>query len=314
MRAVRRQVQRDALAGPAWERGRVTAAALGAFAALALLGAMPYTAHGDWTLGGEAGFRHDNNVGNAQSSPDIVEDSVISARLPIFQLFPLGESYSLTIAGDLSGESFHRFTGLNNASIDAALALKKKWGLGAFAPWARIGASVARSDYRDSYRNAWIYRATLASGQRIDERWNVWIEYAFERRAARAQAELVPGLSGDAFSQDSHNIVANLEYSLGERTFLALGLLGRHGDVESTTKPGPKIFFASQAVAEDPAFGPESYAYRLTGTTYGVKLGISFAPTPHSLLGCAFERLETHAEGGNSYTKSVPEITWNYRF
>ena len=104
MRAVRRQAQRDALAGQAWERGQVPAPALGAFAVLALFGTMPYAAHGDWTLGGEAGFRHDNNVGNAQSSPDIVEDSVISARLPIFQLFPLDQGYSLTIAGDLSGE------------------------------------------------------------------------------------------------------------------------------------------------------------------------------------------------------------------
>jgi hypothetical protein len=314
MRAVRRQVQRDALAGQAWERGHLPAPALGAFAALALLGAMPYTAHGDWTLGGEAGFRHDDNVGNAQTSPDIVEDSVISARLPIFQLFPLDQGYSLTIAGDLSGESFHRFTGLNNASVDAALALKKKWGLGAFAPWARIGVSGARTDYRDSYRNAWIYRATLASGQRIDERWNLWTEYAFERRAANAQAEEVPGLSGDAFSQNSHNVAVNLEYSLSERIFFALGLLGRHGDVESTTRAGAKIYHASRALAEDPAFGPEAYAYRLTGTTYGFRVGINYAPTPHSLLGCGFERLDTHADGGNNYTKSVPEITWDYRF
>ena len=275
---------------------------------------MPYAAHGDWTLGGEVGFRHDNNVGNAQASPDIVGDSVVSARLSIFQLFPLGESYSVTVAGDLSGESFHRLTGLSNASVDGAFALKKKWGLGAFAPWARIGASVARSDYRDSYRNAWIYRATLASGQRIDERWNLWMEYAFERRAARAQAELVPGLSSDAFSQNSHNVAVNLEYSLGERTFLTLGLLGRHGDVESTTARSAKIYYASRALAEDPAFGPEAYAYRLTGTTYGFRVGINYAPTAHSLLGCGFERLETHADGGNSYTKSVPEITWDYRF
>ena len=311
---MRRHVQRDALAGHAWERGRVSAAAPGAFAAFAILSAIPYAARADWTPGAEAGFRHDNNVGNAQASPDIVGDSVVSARLSIFQLFPLGESYSVTVAGDLSGESFHRLTGLSNASVDGAFALKKKWGLGAFAPWARIGVSVARSNYKDSYRNAWIYRAMLASGQRVDERWNLWVEYAFERRAANAQTEEVPGLSGDAFSQDSHNVAANLEYSLSERTFLALGLLGRHGDVESTTGGSAKIYYASRALAEDPAFGPDAYAYRLTGTTYGFRVGINFAPTPHSLLGCGFERLETHADGGNSYTKSVPEITWDYRF
>ena len=296
------------------DRGQIPAATLGAFAALIVLGAMPYAARSDWTLGAAAVLRHDDNVGNAQSSPDIVGDSTIDVRLSIFQLFPLGDSYSVTLGGDLGGEAFRRLTGLNNASVDGTLALKKKWGLGAFTPWARAGVSVGRWSYDDSYRNAWDYRATVASGRRIDERWNLWAEYAFERRAASPLMEEVPGLSGDAFSQDSHNVAANIEYSLTERAFLALGLLARHGDVVSTTGGSAQIYYASRALAEDPAFGPGAYAYRLTGTTYGFRVGVNYAPTPHSLLGCGFERLDTHADGGNSYTKSVPEITWIYRF
>jgi len=314
MRAVRRHMQRDALAGHALERGRPCAATLGTFAALIVLGAMPYPARSDWTLGAAAALRHDNNVGNAQSSSDIVGDSTIDVRLSIFQLFPLGESYSVTVGGDLHGEAFRRLTGLNNASIDGTFALKKKWGLGAFAPWARAGVSVGRSSYDDSYRNAWNYRASFASGRRVDERWNLWAEYAFDRRAASPRMEEVPGVSGDAFSQDSHNVAANLEYSLNENIFLALGLLGRHGDVVSTTGGSAKIYYASRALAEDPAFGPDAYAYKLTGTTYGFRVGVNYAPTPHSLLRLGFERLDTHADGGNSYTKSVPEITWDYRF
>jgi hypothetical protein len=296
------------------DRGQISAATLGAFAALIVLGAMPYAARSDWTLGAAAVLRHDNNVGNAQSTSDIVGDSTIDARLSIFQLFPLGDSYSVTVGGNLGGEAFRRLTGLDNASVDGSFALKKKWGLGAFAPWARAGMSVGRWSYDDSYRNAWDYRATLASGRRIDERWNLWAEYAFERRAANPQPQLVPGVSGDAYSQDSHKVAANVEYSLNDRAFLALGLLARHGDVVSTTGGSAKIYYASRALAEDPAFGPEAYAYKLTGTTYGFRVAVNYAPTPHSLLGCGFERLDTHADGGNSYTKSVPEISWNYRF
>ena len=295
-------------------RGRSSAATLGAIAALVVLGAMPYIARSDWTLGAAAALRHDNNVGNAESPPDIVGDSTIDARLSIFQLFPLGESYSVTVGGDLNGEAFRKLTGLNNASLDGTISLKKKWGLGAFAPWARAGVSVGRSSYDYSYRNAWNYRATLASGRRIDERWNLWAEYAFDRRVASPRTEEVPGLSGDAFSQDSHNVAVNVEYSLNESTFLALGLLGRRGDVVSTAGDSEKITYAPRALAEDPAFGPEAYAYKLTGTTYGFRVGVNYAPTPHSLLGLGFERLNTHADGGNSYTKSVPEITWDYRF
>jgi hypothetical protein len=291
-----------------------SAASRRVFVMLIVLAAMPYSARSDWTLGADASVRHDNNVGNAQLRSDIVPDSIIGARLSIFQLFPLGDSYSVTLGGDLGGESFHRLTGLNNVSADGVFALKKKWGLGAFAPWARAGVTAARFSYDDSYRNAWDYHATVASGRRLDARWNLWAEYAFERRAARTQEQEVPGFSGDAYSENSHNLGINLEYSLSERAFLALGLIGRHGDVVSTASPGPKVFYAAQALAEDPAFGPDFYAYKLTGTTYGFRVGLSYAATPHSLLGCEFVRFDTHADGGNNYTKSVPEITWDYRF
>ncbi len=275
---------------------------------------MPNAARSDWTLAGEAAVRHDSNVGNAQSYSDIDADTVTAVRVSVFELFPLAEGYTVTVGGDLGGEAFHKLDGLNNASLQGVFALRKKWGLGAFAPWARIGASTGRTDYRDGYRNAWIYRATLASGRRIDARWNLWADYAYERRAANSQEEVVPGLSSDAFSQDSHALAVNLEYSLSERCVLTLRVSGRHGDVVSTTEPNAKVYYSSKALAEDPAFGDEHYAYRLVGTTYGFRAGITYAPTVHSLLGFGFAHFETHADGDNRYMKSIPEITWDYQF
>jgi len=295
-------------------RSRSSAATLTLVLSAVFLGCLPDLARSDWTLGTDAQLRHDNNVGNAGNYDDIVGDTIVDARLSMFQSIPIGENYSLSVGGDLSGESYNRLKGLNNASLGGALAVKRKWGLGVYVPWVRIGLSIARSEYNDNYRSATVYRTTLSAGQRLDERWNLWAEYAFDRRAASPGMEEVPGLSGDAFSQDSHNVAANLEYSLNENTSLALGLLGRHGDVVSTAGDSEKMYYAPRALAEDPAFGPEAYAYKLTGTTYGFRVGVNYAPTPHSLLGLGFERLNTHADGGNSYTKSVPEITWDYRF
>ncbi len=276
--------------------------------------ALPYAAHGDWTLGTDGSVRRDNNVGNAQFSPDKVADTTLDGRLSIFRLIPLTDGYSVTIGGDLSGEAYYRLTGLNNASLDGLFALKKKWGLGAYAPWARIGATIARSSYDDSYRNAWDYRAALASGRRLDDRWNLWVEYAYESRVASALRQEVPGISGDAYSQVGQSLTADVDYSLSERVFVSVGLSGRHGDVVSTTTPNLTVFYASSAIAEDPAFGPGAYAYKLTGTTWGARVGISFSATVHSLLGCAVGYWDTRAAGGNEYSKSVAEITWNYRF
>jgi len=299
---VRRHVQRDPISA-------ATRTAI-----LALFSVAPYTARSDWTLGAEAHVLHDDNVGNGESSPDIVEDTIVGARLSLFQLFALGEGYNVAAGGDLSGESFHRFDGLSNATAGGTLTLKKKWGLGAFAPWVRAGVSIARSDYEDDYRNASIYRATLAAGRRIDERWNLWADYAFERRAAATQEQEVPGISGDAFSQDGRTVSANAEYALSETTFLSVSVSARHGDVLSTTVDEDRIYTGARAIAEDPAFGPGAYAYKLTGTTYGFMVGINYSPTPHTLLECGFQRLDTEAQGGGGYTKSLPEITWSYRF
>jgi Outer membrane protein beta-barrel domain len=275
---------------------------------------LPDLALSDWTLGADAQLRHDNNVGNAGNYDDIVGDTIVDAKLSMSQLFPLGENYSLSVGGDLSGEYYDRLTGLNSASLGGALAVKRKWGLGAYAPWARVGLSIAHSDYNDDYRNATVYRTTLAAGQRLDERWNLSAEYAYERRAASSQPELVPGISGDAYSQTSQTLTGNAEYALNESTFLVFGPLLRYGDVVSTAEPSLGIFSVARAIAADPAFGAGEYAYKLTGTTFGFRIGINYSPTPHSLVALGFQRLDTHADGGNDYTKSIPEISWDYRF
>jgi hypothetical protein len=295
-------------------RGPLSAAIPTALAYAILLAAAPYSAHGDWTFGAEAQVRHDNNVGNGEYYPDVVSDTIVAATLSAFQLFPIGEGFSLTAGANLSGEHYNQIDGLSNATVGGTLALKKKWGLGAFAPWARIGVSIARQDFSDNYRDASIYRETLAAGQRIDERWNFWAEYANERRSVATQEVQEPGVSGDAFSQSSRSLAANVEYSLRERTHLTFGLLFRHGDVVSTSSGDYDSYYAARAIADDPAFGPDAYAYRLTGTTFGFKAGANYSPTTHSLVGFDFQRLDTRADGGGDYTKSVLEITLDYVF
>jgi hypothetical protein len=267
----------------------------------------------DWTLGGGASIRHDSNVGNAEPYDDIVGDTIVGARLSAAQLFPLGTAYSLTFGGDLAGEVYRHITGLNDASADASMVLKHKWGLGAYAPWATLGLSAGRTSYDDSYRNTWDYHAALAAGRRI-ERWSFWGEYAFDHRAARAQEEEVPDISGDAFTTTGRTLSAHAEYSLSERIFLTLALSARHGDVVSTTEENDRVYEASRAIAEDPAFGDEYYAYKITGNTYGVTAGVEVALSPHNALRLGFSRFETHADGGNDYIKSIPEITWSFSF
>jgi hypothetical protein len=275
--------------------------------------AASHTARGDWIFATSAAMNHDDNVGNAQNYASVVADSSASAGASLLQLISIADGFSLSAGGDLSGQLYERLSGLNNASVDGVLSLKKKWGLGAFAAWTRAGISVGRTDYADRYRDATLYRASVEAGKRLDERWNVWAKYAFERRRAEPVEYGIYEAPSDVFSQLGRSVKAGVEYQWSERISLSLGSLLRHGDVVSTSQPGPYIFAYSKAVAPDPTFGPGAYAYRLDGTTFGARVGVDYALTVHSLIGCGFQRLETHARGGNNYTDSLTELTWTYR-
>lgn len=274
---------------------------------------LSHSARGDWTIAASASANHDSNVGNAQRYADTVADSSASATLSLLNLIPLGESFSLAAGGDASGRIYDHLSGLNNASLDAVLALKRKWGVGAFAPWTRIGISLGRADYADGYRDATIYRASLEAGKRLDERWNVWTKYSFERRAADPAPVYRYGISSDVFTIAGRSLQAGVEYAASERISFNLGSLLRQGDVVSTSQEYTRAYGNFKAVAPDPTFGAEAYAYRLYGTTYGARLGADFSLNAHSLIGAGFQRLQTHAQGGNNYADSLAEITWNYR-
>jgi hypothetical protein len=285
--------------------------------ALLIFCAVSHTARSDWTVATAGALSHDDNVSNAGNYGDKVSDFSESATVSLLQVIPIGDSYSLAAGGELSGQIYDTLTGLRNGSIDGLLSLRKKWGLGAFATWARAGISLGRSDYQDGYRDATLYAASLELGKRIDERWNLSAKYAYERRAATPGAAEYLGVSSDAFSQTGRSFAANAEYTLSERFSINLGSLLRHGDVVTTTQTATAGYYLlsnSKAVAPDTTFGPDAYAYRLNGTTYGVRLGAEYSLTTHSLIGCGFQRLETHTQGGNNYIASLPELTWNYRF
>jgi hypothetical protein len=282
--------------------------------AIAALLCAPNLARSDVVIGASTALRHDDNVGNAQAVSDKVQDSTASAAVSLFQSLPLGTDFSFATGAVLSGEVYDHLEGLRNASIDGVVSLKKKWGLGAFAPWVRTTVSLGRTDFEDGYRDASTYRVSLESGKRIDARWNFWAKYTLEHRDARPGPMAIYGVSSDAFSQLSHSVTANMEVALSERISLAIGALRRRGDVVSTTAPvDGDLYLNSRAVEADPTFGPNQFAYRLTGISYTVSAGVLLSMSAHSVLGCALRRSETHAEGGNNYVNSVAEISWNYR-
>ena len=281
--------------------------------ALVLLCASP-VALAEWVGNTDMGIRHDSNINNAQLDNDIAGDSALGAGVSATGFFPFEAGDSLSLSGEFRGEAFNNYTGLNNLSLGAVFTFRKKWALGPYAPWTGLSLSSARLDYANNIRNGWRNQIGIRGGKRILERWDVRAEYMAERRTANTLPQDIPGISSDVFSQVSQAMTLNAEYTWSDSLFLTFGALSRHGDVVASTRRARKIFYASKAIADDPVFGPDFYAYRMTGTTYGLNVDMNIAVTPHSLLHASMARQVTHAEGGNNYAKNVAMLSWNYNF
>lgn len=271
-------------------------------------------AHAEWVGNVDLGIRHDSNINNAQLGSDIASDSVSSADLLATDFFALEDGNSVSITGQSKGEVFHHYTGLNNVALGAALGFRKKWALGPYAPWSGLSLSSQRINFTDASRNGWRNQVAISCGQRLFERWDVGAEYMLERRTAAPLAADQPGISGDVFSQTSRSMTLNAEYAWSERLFLTLGSLWRRGDVVSSARETSKIISSSQAIAADQVFGPDFYAYKMRGTTYGLDVDMTIAFTSRNLLRASISRQVTHAGGDNDYAKTVAMLSWTYHF
>ena len=261
-----------------------------------------------------AGVVYDNNVSNGQLERDIKTDSGAWSSISMGQSIEAGEGNSLTTTGDLIGRAFNRFAGLNNLSLGATVADRIKLGLGAAAPWIRAYGSVARVQFQNNIRNGWLYRLGLGVGKRVGERWELQAEYRFDKRTGDNTTGEVPGLSGAVFDQMGHGILFDGRYSYDNTTHIAVGYAWRRGDVVSTTQRNFAIFQASTAIAADPAFGDETYAYKLKATTQIFNLGVSKEINRHASLNVGFQRQITHATGDNAYHNNVASATYLYSY
>jgi hypothetical protein len=262
----------------------------------------------------EAGITYDNNLGNGHFRSDIRGDFFATAATSQGLFFPLGDSDGVTLTGDLRAQAFDRFDGMNNLSLGPTLGYRRKFGLGSTAPWVAVSASAARLDFQNSIRNGWQYDAALRAGRRIDQQWDVSAEFRYERRTADHDAPLVPGIPGDVFDIRGRSLALNADYAWTEKTLFSLSYGYRNGDVVSTTRPNFSIFRSSAAIAADPVFGDDAFAYRLYAATQLLALRASQALGSNSSLNLGLQRQLSRGDGGNNYAKNLVELTYLHSF
>ncbi|MEQ1598041.1 MAG: hypothetical protein ABL880_01610 [Methylotenera sp.] len=275
-------------------------------------------AHAEGFLTLEGKLKYDSNLSQARFSQDQVSDMATAINVTAGKYFQLSDYNSLTVTGDLGGEIYNTYHGMNNVSLGGSTTLKRKWGLGLYQPWTAFTLSTTRLDYNNDVRDGWLHKVMFSGGKRISEHWDIWADISLQKRTQDNDNVIEPGLSGSPF--DLLNKVATLDavYAFSENTFLMLGYQWRRGDVVATaiTESPIHAVFDPVTTAEtaDNAFGVEGEAYRLRGTTHTFGAKVNTTINQNYVLGIEYQRYITHGGNGNNYYKSMPALTLSYHF
>lgn len=267
-----------------------------------------------WIFDAEAGLVHESNVGLGQRGRDTHYDTALSTSVSAGAAMPLDDRNVASATADVNGMAWDRFSGLNSLSLGLTGAFRSKLGLGAEAPWVRVSSSVARQEYDIDVRDGWRYRVGAGAGKRLDERWDLRAEYAFEERLADHEKAVSPRLPGDVFDLTSHTVSVRAEFLSSETISLSAGYAWRAGDVVSTTRRNPTIFAASSALARDRAFGSNTFAYKIDATTHIPSFGLSVVLGPRWSLNLGYERQIGQTRRGIDYHNDVVRAGFLYSY
>jgi hypothetical protein len=289
------------------------------FFAAIVIGGMLYgctvAVHAEWLVDVAAGGAYSSNLTRAQNAPDRRPDWSLPFALSVSRHEVLSGYDGLTFGIDLHGEVYDRYRGLDFVGMGASAIYHRKLALGLTAPYGLIAASVSHDDYRADVRDSNRFDLRIELGRRFNESLDLGAGLTFDRRYAKTDIPIVPGISGAIFDLRGYGAFLRAEQALNDQWLVGARVGVRRGDVESTSQRSRAVFLASDAIADDPAFeDPLLFGYRLRGTTTTVACSLSYALSDRAAINVAYTGELTHAAQDLQYRSRFVNAAFGYRF
>jgi hypothetical protein len=275
---------------------------------LLFLGPAPLAAAA-WIADLETGVVYEDNLSFAAMGRDIKGDVALTTAASAGAAAYLTDRNVVSLTGDVFGDLHAEYGGLDHLALGVTTAFRSKLGLGAGAPWVRVAASGGRLQYREDVRDGWYYRIAAGVGKRFGDRWEVRVDYAFDGRTADHERRVSARLPADVFDQRAHTVSVRADVQVVPVLSLFGGYAVRLGDVASTTQRNAEIFAASTAVVADPAFGSNTFAYKIDATTHVLGAGVSVALGARWSVNVGYEHQIGLGDGGIDYHNNVVRAT-----
>ena len=213
----------------------------------------------------------------------------------------LSRDVSLQYGANAGYESCPKYDGLDRVLAGMQFSVRRKLGLGPFAPAFRAEVSYTGSWYRESLRNGTRLVASCSWTQRWNDSWQTILAADFLHN------------DGHAAAYDYHNRGHSLEtrYALTERWELAAGAGRRMGEQITYAWLGgsgaefPYAFDTWKNTTEISTFGKNWNAYTIDAHADSVWFSISPALGGNSSLPLRFEQTTVVGRGESYHTRMI---------
>lgn len=258
---------------------------------------------------------YDDNLTRAQLGRDIKGDLALVVSASGGPRFQLTDHDSLSLKANLAGSKYRHYDGLDNISAGLALGYRHKFGLGPYVPQFALTGSATRLEYDRSLRDGWLYAAEAEASKRVSDRLAL---RAFVRRERRESDDtpgrVVPFIPANVFDLGSRSAGIGAEFAYDPRYLVSVGYTWHRGDIVSTTQRNLPIFLASSAIAADPVFGDNTYAYTMQARTRVLSIGVSREVGRQASVSLGYEYRDSHADGGIDYSGNLFRASYFYGF
>ena len=243
-------------------------------------------ARADWRVDAETGVLYESNLSNSQSDKDVESDWAWKSQVSVGNGFQLLRDLRLTLAGDLRGEVWDKFSGFNAIGGGAAADLRYRFGLGRRAPWIALTERLGYDAFQENFRSRWDELLGVHGGIALTDRVTAEAGYTFRNLSA----------NDSFFDLQSNSAHARVVVELTSALQVALGYTFRAGDVISyAVPPQPDIVMFASESRTVRTFGndPPYTAYRLSGQTHALSVSASCAITKNLSAQFSYEYAAT---------------------
>lgn len=263
----------------------------------------------EWTefiVDSQVSYTFQDNINHSMFSNEAANEHSWNALLTAGIVYQLTNYTRMIAKLYVDGSAHLNFNKLDQINLGGSVAVRHKFGMGAFQPW--IGGSVSTGyDFsKSNIRSGQLTTVGVDVGKRLYDRLNISFHYQFDHRnsetpTALADSKLIaagiqPDKSSSVFDTQGHTIGVQFNALLTQRWMLVLAYNFRDGDIVSSSRPAriPELDGIIDAIAFDDAL--PGWAYRAKAQTHQYSIDANYAfLAGHAALNIGYQYVESHA-------------------